>query len=171
VDPPVAWRKQFGPVTPEFVAAFESWLERNVPPWQILSGDWQPWGEAIQGRPTGSGWAGAILAKLPRQLTVTLDWPSTNATVGVIFGLRSRDDFRLLQRGAGTEWALLHCRGSQVQVEQRPVFPASLRRDSITMEPGGRLSVNGQAMQMTNAPGSVGVYVKGGPARFWCQWK
>lgn len=174
VDPSMAWQKQFGAVTPQFTVDLESWLESKAMPWKILSGDWQPWGEAIKGSAGGSESARAILTKTPRQLTVTLDWPSTNSTVGLIFGARSLDDYRVLQRGIGTEWKILHCQGGQVRIEERPVFPVGLQRDFVTIEPAQqatRLNVNGRAIEVKNAFGSVGVHAEGGPARFWCHWK
>jgi hypothetical protein len=172
VDPPYVWQRQFGPVTPEFLHSFEGWLQSNAPPWQVVSGEWFPSGEAIQGRAENDDFALAILNKTPRELNVALNPPSTNApigTAGAVFGFRGAKNFHVVQQSPDGHWDVMHCEGGVFQREQHRTFPSSPGEAKIRIIAEERftsLQFGNQALAVTNATGRVGLWVKEG-SRFF----
>src|SRR6185503_10758737 len=92
VDPDVAWQKRFGAVTPQFIESFQKWLAERSQPWQVVSGEWQPWGTEIEGRPGEDRPARVALVKDPAAFTAGFQ-PVSNCVQGVIFGFLGGRNF------------------------------------------------------------------------------
>lgn len=168
VEPRVVWQKQFGRVTPEFVQSFESWLESNAPPWQVVSGEWCPSGDAIQGRAEEDEFAVAILNESPREFSITLDARS-HGTGGAVFGFRGGKNFHIVQRRGDGQWDVMHFEGGAFQREEHQTFAAARGEANITIVPGDgvtSLRFGGHSLAVTNAPGHLGLWVKEGSAFF-----
>jgi hypothetical protein len=173
VPPPYVWQRQFGPVTPEFLHSFEGWLQSNAPPWQVVSGEWFPSGEAIQGRAEKDEFALAILNKTPEELNVALSPSSTNAssagTAGAVFGFRGAKNFHVVQQGPDGHWDVMHCEGGVFQREHQRTFPSSNGEAKIRIMPGQgftSLRFGDHTLAVTNATGRVGLWVKEGSRSF-----
>jgi hypothetical protein len=168
VEPRVVWQKQFGPITPELRRSFESWLQSNAPPWQVISGDWSPWAELIEGKAGENEFAVAILNETPRRWTVTLE-PSRSAPgAGVVIGFHGARNYHIVQPGSDGVWEIAHCTGP-TSPKERQTFSASKNLNKVTVEPGEgftTIRVGEQSVALTNVSGRVGLWVQQGRHRF-----
>jgi hypothetical protein len=163
--------KHFGPITPKFEHSFETWLESNLPPWRVVSGEWLPWGKAFEGRADALLSSVAVLKKLPSQLTINLDAMGDDGVAGVVFGFVDRRAFHVLEHRAGAAWEHVHYQGARID---RVTLDAPVTADSVTIKTGAGVNyaeIQGHTYTLTNTPGDVGVWVKAGKARFRCEWK
>lgn len=168
VEPRVVWQKQFGALMPEILQSFGPWLQSNVSPWQVISGEWCPSGNAIEGRAQEEEYGLAILNETPPELTVTLASAHSNACGGAVFGFRGAKNFHVIQRCPDGPWEVMHHEGNSFPKSQRHSYPS---RDgtSVTIVPGAALTTlnfDGQTVTVTNATGPVGLWVKEGRLRF-----
>jgi hypothetical protein len=163
--------KHFGPITPEFEHSFETWLESNLPPWRVVSGEWLPWGKAIEGRADGLLSSLAVLKKLPSQLSIKLDLVGEDGIAGVVFGFKDRADFHVLEHRPGAAWELVYYKGGRAD---RFALEAPATADSVSLRTGSgviHLEIQGHTYSLTDTPGNVGLWVKAGKAQFRCEWK
>ena len=170
VEPRVVWQKQFGTVMPEIIKSFEPWLQSNVSPWQVVSGEWSPAGQAIEGRGQEDEFTLAILNETPPGLAVTLVSSQSNACGGAVFGFRGAKNFHVIQRGPDGQWELMHYEGNHFPKDQRRRLP-SVKGTSVTIVPGEgltTLNLDGHTVTVSNATGRVGLWVKEGQIRFHC---
>jgi hypothetical protein len=168
VEPHVVWQKQFGPVTPEFLQSFETWLGDKALPWQVISGEWFPTGDAIQGRAQEDEFALAILNQSPQELSLALNAPS-NGTAGAVFGFRGAKNFHVVQHCPDGHWDVMHYEaGAFLRANQR-TFAATSGDANITIVPGEvstSLRFGTHTLDVTNATGRVGLWVKEGSQSF-----
>ena len=172
VDPKVAWQKRFGDVTPAFVDTFENWLKQHSQPWQVLAGQWQPWGAHIEGNPAEFHGGQALLAKIPRRFEAEFV-AASNAVQGITFGYQGGRNFFILERQTN-QWEIAQVIGTEGYRTKRQTFPASgevakaliQNRQQSTL-----LTFDDHAVEMTNVTGRVGLWVDRGKARFLCTWE
>jgi hypothetical protein len=168
VEPHVVWQKQFGPVTPEFLQSFETWLETKALPWQVVSGEWFPSGDAIQGRALEDEFAVAILNQSPPELSLALNAPS-NGIAGAVFGFRGAKNFHVVQHCPDGHWDVMHCEGGAFLREHHRTFPSTSGEANIRIVPGEvftSLRFGTHTLEVTNAVGRVGLWVKEGSQSF-----
>jgi hypothetical protein len=169
VEPRVVWQKQFGAVTPEFLKALESWLEAHAPPWQIIKGDWCPWGPSLQGLASEDDSAVAILNRTPGALAVSWEPIHSNTVAGVTFGFRGAKSYYALERRADGPWDLQHYLAGFVEKADRQSFPSAGGAPAVTVEPGEHATTvrfDNHTLSLTNVVGPIGLWVKTGMARF-----
>ncbi len=170
VEPRLVWRKQFGALMPEILKSFEPWLQSNVSPWQVVSGEWSPAGDALEGRGQEEDFGLAILNQTPAEFTVTLVSSNANSCGGAVFGFQGAKNFHVLQRCPDGQWEVMHRQGTYFPKEERRHFPGKESR-RMTVIPGEdftTLKFDGQAVTLTNVSGHLGLWVKEGPMRFRC---
>ncbi|HXI50721.1 MAG TPA: hypothetical protein VNH84_04435 [Candidatus Saccharimonadales bacterium] len=170
VDPRVVWQKQFGPVTPELLKSFEAWLQSRVCRWEVISGEWSPAGDGVEGIAREDEFAMAILDQPSAKLAITFDPSRSNTICGAVFGFRGARNYHVLQHCPDGHWDLMHFEGTYFPKEQRRSFPArSGAVSSISVEPGERvttLTFDELTVGVTNVAGYVGLWVKEGRMRF-----
>jgi hypothetical protein len=170
VDPKVAWQKQFGAVTPEFVASFEQWLQQHSQPWQVISGQWQPWGAELEGRAGAQRAAQAVLVKTPANFSATFG-PDSNTVQGITFGFQGGRNFFVLERQPN-QWEVAYFTSSGERSE-RQMFPATNAEARVIVESnpeGTLLKFESHELKMSNVAGRVGLWVERGKGRFRCEF-
>ena len=172
VEPKVAWQKQFGGVTPDFVKSFETWLNQHSQPWRVYEGQWQPWGIHVEGQPLGPRPAQMVLLRVPVRLTTEFAVES-NAVQGITFGFLGTRDFHVLERHSD-RWEIARLPQNAATGTNRQTFPASGRDAKTVLEStteGTVLKFDAHKVEMTNVVGRLGLWVQRGKARFRCNWE
>ena len=172
VEPRIAWEKQFGAVTPAFVDSFEAWLKKNLQPWQVVAGFWQPWGLHVEGQPNEYRSAQAVLVKVPARFTADFG-ADEDKVAGVTFGFQGGRNFFVLERHHD-RWEIANLLGSESHRTKRQTFPASSPAAAATIETkkdGTLLTFGEHRIEMTNVTGRVGLWVARGKTRFRCSWE
>lgn len=170
VEPRVVWQKQFGALMPEIRRSFVPWLQNNVSPWQVVSGEWSPAGQTIEGRVQEGEFGLAVLNEIPPSMSVTIASSSSNACGGAVFGFRGAKNFYVIQRCSDGRWEMMHYEGNHFPRDQRRSL-LSLNGTNVTITPGEEattLNFDGHTVTVTNATGHVGLWVKEGWLRFHC---
>ncbi len=187
VDRPLAWalvhflvntrREEFRRVSAELDAQrgapalggeaakeLRAWIEGHQQPWRILWVGWQGRGEAIEGAsPTN---ALAVLKEAPDRLEAEIE--GTHVWAGVAFGVRSVDDFWLVQAGVDGRARVVRRTGGRWRVEKTTRGEATGPRNVAVARSGDRVEafVDGVSLGTFDAPGDVGLNVDAGRARF-----
>lgn len=187
VDRPLAWAlihflvnvrgEEFGRIAAELdaqrgapdlqgsaAAEFRDWIEANQQPWRILWVGWQGRGEAIEGAsPTN---ALAALKEAPDRLETEIE--GTFVWAGVAFGVKSVDDFWLVQAGVDGRARVVRRAGGNWRVEKTTSVEAKGPRRVAVSVDGDRVEafVDGVSLGTYEAPGDVGLNVDAGKARF-----